>query len=1096
MSAQLGLSCLHHEHHRIPVTALEFSFDELLLAGEGTDLVAYSATNRTPLASVRVFRSQAIHKIISNRQTEQDIIVYGGSLIAFVRLSKSQNGSIKLDVLGDVKDVGDWIFDASFPPSLEHGATISIALITAHNALVKCTFEVSTQQNADTVSISTETIVPGSNCILYCAHISWLSASLCLIASGTAFGDVIIWSSPFTSSEDSCVTTHYIFPAHEGSVFGVEISKPLHEDVLGGPTRVLASCSDDRTVRLWNISDLSCQSPSLTDIQRETGFGSTDENNAYAPPLLVKAMGHISRIWTVKFVSDRTNDIDSASYQSDTSTLALASFGEDANRITWRIKITRNEGRLTYELYQTRTQPLHTGKNIWSSTVNDSRCATGGADGSISLLPSVADGPKIFEISDALLHLPSEETYGPSKDTFKSYAFVNRETLIATTAQGRVVALTLNEDGTADLQPFGEYPSLASFSMVTSASGVAFIAGIGGCLHIWQQRTGRCASVAQIAGKVAGIFTSEPLRSDNGDAMEVPSVLVTTVGSRTAQLTEIRAASEGDGVEVYESRHRILELPLGFVATSLQLVRSGDRDLAVVGSRGGSLAVFPLLATLEGNPIACTQTVQNCHGKDAVTAMKWRADADAGYLFSTGRDGTYAVHQLACHDSMLSFKKVHQLELPFGPNIEGIAITDDDHLQLWGFKSKNFVAHDATVQRDVTTIQCGGVHRNWDYEPTSTGGIFAWTKASTLMRITRSELPYRSIHSGGHGREIKSLAISPDAHQIIATGAEDTDIKLFTYSSKDSFKCLQTLRKHNTGIQHLQWSADGRYLFSSGGFEEFHVWRVHHDIPLVSIGVVCESSHPRSGKSDLRIMGFDAIERTTGLNQDTIFDVTMVYSDSSIKSWRYKESAWELLASGDYLTACLTDVMRLPSLETPPSAGKLLTTATDGHIASWNTTLTEELSWERRSKVHQNAILDASTQLLEDGTALFVTASDDNGIGLSRVTADGEITSLLLPRAHAAAVTAVAVHKISDDRLQVISASIDQRIKLWEVHIDITATGTEAFTLRKAQNVFTSVADVSSLALLKLEDGTTGVLVCGVGMDVWSLRDTSLSHST
>jgi hypothetical protein len=41
----------------------------------------------------------------------------------------------------------------------------------------------------------------------------------------------------------------------------------------------------------------------------------------------------------------------------------------------------------------------------------------------------------------------------------------------------------------------------------------------------------------------------------------------------------------------------------------------------------------------------------------------------------------------------------------------------------------------------------------------------------------------------------------------------------------------------------------------------------------------------------------------------------------------------------------------------------------------------------------------------------------------------------------------------------------------------------------KMQNVSTSVADVSSMAMLQLEDGGKRVLVCGVGMDVWRLQD-------
>lgn len=299
---------------------------------------------------------------------------------------------------------------------------------------------------------------------------------------------------------------------------------------------------------------------------------------------------------------------------------------------------------------------------------------------------------------------------------------------------------------------------------------------------------------------------------------------------------------------------------------------------------------------------------------------------------------------------------------------------------------------------------------------------------------------------------------------------------------------MQTLRKHNTGIQHLQWSADGRFLFSSAGFEEFHVWKIANDLPLVDIGVVCESSHPRSGGSDLRIMGFDATTRVTSAHQDA-FDIMMAYSDSSIKRWLYSDRAWTLQASGDYLTACLSQVLPLSALNSSSSTMNILTTATDGHVASWKLNGSKNLSWQQRHKIHQNAILDESVHSLSDGSALLVTAGDDNGLGLSRVYPDGAISALVIPRAHAAAVTALAVHKTDDDHFWVISASIDQRIKLWEVRVVVAKEGTESIEVRKAQSVFTSVADVSSTALLQLENGSTAVLVCGVGMDVWRLSD-------
>jgi WD40 repeat protein len=1139
---------LRHEHHKVPVTALAYSSPHVLLAGEGTHLAAYSCSDRREyLGGARIFRSQAIHKILIN-ETTGHILVYGGSHVAFVTFSQSSEGLVEFVVVAQ-QDIGDWIFDAAFSPTPAHGALAGVALVTAHNAFIRCTLR-SCQDDSDLASISTETLVSGSNCILYCAHVSWLSASSCLVASGTAFGDIIIWSTSFDSStrQDSNTKTHYIYQAHEGSVFGVQVSRYISQETLGGPSCVLASCSDDRTVRLWDISHLEHECPSLTEIQRETGFGSTDESNAYAPPLLAKAMGHISRIWGIHFLREEA---------SATIPMVLASFGEDGSRITWEVKITTGEtGPSRYELEQSHVHPLHTGKNIWSATVDAGRCATGGADGAIALLPSIERIPQTYEISNGLLHGPILDY---PKDSYKSYAFVSPDTVVATTANGRIVALTLDQDGTTSVETHASRESLKSFSVVVGRSGVSFVAGIGGSAVMYSLRARQCFSVAEVTGKVAGLFLSKRAEESTLSASEGLSLLVTTVGSSTAQLLDIHTIDHDKAV-AYDSTKRPLSIAPGFVVTSFLLIRCGNIEYALLGSRKGVLNIYQIPDTKDREAIAPIQSLQSCHGKESITAMRWKADVNSdgtsGHLFSTGRDGTYAVHRATNRDSTLSLELVHQPDLPFGPSIEGMAFTADSHLRIWGFGGQNFIAHDATTQQDVLTVRCGGrVNLNWAYDPDEHsiggGGTFVWTQSSTLMRRTQSELPHYTIHPGGHGREIKAVAVSAGKHQIVATGAEDTDIKLFAYSSASGFKCLQTLRKHNTGIQHLAWSVDSRHLFSSAGSEEFYVWRVTRDVPLIGLGVVCESAHPRTRTSDLRIMHFDVREQPaiTGRDQEreggAIFDITMAYSDSTLRRWLYNTSSrtWALQAEGDYLTACLTGVMSLSPRDTNTS---LVTTATDGHIAIWNETPTfndqqsssssslsstsSSLSWPHRRKIHQNAILASTTRTLHDGSTLLITASDDNGIALSRLSlnpnSDPDVkdlcSTLLIPRAHAAAATALATYRCrksrstfspaaaatdadeQEDTFYLLSASIDQRVKAWEVSVDLTTAGNgssggggaESVKVRKVQNVYTSVADVSCMSLLRLNsnddddgeaEGSVVVLVCGVGMDVWRM---------
>ncbi|KAH0209326.1 WD40 repeat-like protein, partial [Aureobasidium melanogenum] len=293
-------------------------------------------------------------------------------------------------------------------------------------------------------------------------------------------------------------------------------------------------------------------------------------------------------------------------------------------------------------------------------------------------------------------------------------------------------------------------------------------------------------------------------------------------------------------------------------------------------------------------------------------------------------------------------------------------------------------------------------------------------------------------------------------------------------------------------IRQLEWSSDGHYLFSSAGFEEFFVWRVE-SAPLVELGVVCESACPTESElPDLRIMSFSCREESGN------FIITMVRSDSTIRMQMYqycrgRKDSWSILKVGNYLTSCLTQCLHI---ETFGQAQSLITAGTDGYFAffplqidsSATTAGPSELKWAHRAKVHQNTVHSMKLRWLDDKTCLLLTGGDDNAVAFTVCAWSGgqekpQVNTVIVPRAHTAAVTGVEVLASSDpNQLTVATTSIDQRVKIWKVCYDSSLPGIDGLTVERRGNHFTAVADVSGLAALD----ASSVIVCGVGLDVWS----------
>ena len=769
---------MQHERHRVPVTALAFFRRNIILAGEGNYLKLYSADSRL-LKSICAFESQAIHGVIVD-DANFIILAWGGSLSRSVSIRLGDNcgppnllqdALVTLDcvpdsldepccgdldvTLGEVYDVQDWILHAAFAPRAAYGPSLA-ALVTAHNALwvAKLSHTALTRKCSTTVDL----VLSGSNCILYSAHIRWMSELHCVIASGTAFGDVIVWSATLNNDGGelrAASQTHYNFAAHEGSVFGVQLSQPLVLPGSNNETRLLASCSDDRSIRVWDIEDASAQLSTPDRISCDTGFGERPKAGSTPAPLcLAKTMGHISRIWSIRYLTDESPGRSSGRH--DCSGQRVVSFGEDATAITWALipnnSIHVGSSCLPYRLEQVGTATAHSGKNIWSVAVGTGHLCTGGADGTIALYLPLCYDDDISEIPNSLLNQST------GSDHYRTYCFVADGVLLSTTDQGRIVLIDLPRlDGTLAVHHVsGQLPGLRGYSVTSGVPGMGFIAGNDGAVYIYIHRQQSLSKIFKGDRKTAGLFACNL-------GPQSTALLITTVGAARAQLMLLE-----DQRESGESRNTCIssiELPVDFVATSFTCNVTQGTGLAVLGSRDGSMAVYGPVSSGHTEPVALLQLRKTAHGKEAVTALHWEhggmAEASRHWIFSVGRDGTFALHSLMTSGPSYDMALVHQFSLPFGPNIEGLCVSAEHQVHVWGFRSKSFIAYDVTAQKNVMTVECGGAHRNWAFQPSQTGGTFVWTKASKLSSKKQFAPPYQSWNSGGHGREIKAAAVTP-----------------------------------------------------------------------------------------------------------------------------------------------------------------------------------------------------------------------------------------------------------------------------------------------------------------------------------------------
>lgn len=1138
----------------LPITALlplQCNGRGFLLVGQGPWLCLYDEQGVQNVCA-QIFEAQPIHGIeVIPAQAPQSephqvaIVVWGGR---WVRHGVLGVGSIdphaapsKLGFIPEpIFDAQDWVLKVvpshDNAPSSSRSSTTNVFMLTAHNTLL----EVDLRNPVDSACESYEIVskVQGPQSFLYAGDIKVVEMNHIIIASGTVFGEVVTWT---CQRSDSSVTwsavPRYRYHGHRGSIFGVAISPPL--SLEGNLTRLMASCSDDRTIRVWDIGDCN-RSTGLSNsdsLPITTGFGNAENAQNSKNLLLAASWGHASRIWNIMF--------DIRQHFPGQDDVFVLSRGEDATCQLWSLKkrIDFHQDEL-FSLQPVVQDRHHNGKNIWSfaqTRIGSSmRVCTGGADGQVILRNMGGDQSAFLHTSS-----PFKNITGSTK-ALKQYSLLTQEECLATTDSGELFMLAAK--GTGDTLSWTKILDPDSrMSVVTRhlrRSNVILLGMQNGSLGILQLSDHQVVPVSDsLPGAISSIDIAYQPMSNEGS----PTCMIACLANRQAFVLWLQWISP--------LKIKIVSLNLPDTFTVTACCYDPGAEVLLLGSRAGALAVYAEL-TPDGTAANIPVCFRHIHGEDSMTSIKiLKTRYEAGlektiHILTTGRDGYYAVHclswDLSSGVSQPRLSTLHRSSPSFGPNVEGSYFTSNDSLSgtktsdliLYGFRSTSFVVWNETQQSTLLSVECGGSHRSWSYIDSNNQSdnevletadqmsripdsvrTFVWTKAGNVNWTSVQGSPHKSIVKGGHGREIKAVAgysrvsgSGSRALPLVATGAEDTNIQLFALSVGQSeasgntaFQSLAVLKGHTTGLQHLNFSSSGAYLFSSAGCEEFYVWKLMYDVPYIGVGVVLQDQMPKEADdSDARIMSFDQKDisisdhLSTGAHHEVAFLMTLAYSNGKVKIVKYTptlergKGSFEMLREILYGSFCLMQASLLsPDTFTSPALlldSHVLSAGTNGFLNT-SPVLLDGIGHIQptieANRVHQSSILSMDTVFLGGDSWLAATGGDDNALGLTVISrtsgtqgpSANVARSLCIPKAHAAALTALKITGLKSTAagltLQVISVGNDQRLKVWgvEVSSDFLAHSEnklmDGLKVKKLHAEWTAVADVSAIELVE-----------------------------
>ncbi|EJS41476.1 YPL183C [Saccharomyces arboricola H-6] len=1005
--------------HYGPALCVKFHND-YVLAGFGPFIHVYEYRSNTLINRCRVFHNNKVHGI--SISSEDKILAYGARSVSVVKLEDI----LKKESLVNLERINsDWITGGEF--SFDKS---QIYLLTCYNKVLICDL------NCEVLSRKS---LSGERSILYSGIIKVFGPEKVYVNAGTVMGGVIVWD---LFSE----TKIHNLLGHEGSIFYVNLSDD---------GRFVASCSDDRSIRLWDLH---------TGKELSVGWS------------------HTARIWNLKF------------FDNDTK---LISVSEDCTCRIWNI-IESPEN--TAELSISNVYEVHLIKSIWGVDVkeDDMIAVTSGNDGRLKLidllqLKRYGDEEMSFSLDYISRQCDIVFRKNESIKGFQGFSFG----VIIVTSSGKILQFSDASKQWKLLLTDEKFVSYPIINGIQKQNIAVLSNSKSDILLVKFSRDG-----ADVIGT----------KEFHVDELSKTNNCLPTEYNDHSFLLALQSPNPRDKflcLEICLENLNIItkhcfDKPDNFSSSCL----TSFQNYILVGARFSTVVIFNLLDDSE-EPF----TIRRLNPGDTTTSIQLVEDKDEFSVFSvTNRDGYYSFIELTkghCEHSgsQLSYKVLHSNKMMKG-FLEGAFFNSNGEYITYGFKSSLFYLYNETNCYELASEVCGGAHRLWKFNAIDDGHILMYIKASRfhLRKIYNPIVP-ETLENGIHGREIRDISVCPRTNantngtlengHIFCTASEDTTIKLGCFNSKTGkVQNFWTLRKHVSGLQRCQFINE-RLLISASAREELFLWELNDKYDNRPYMTIRQTLPTSTDNPDLRIMDFDV----KFLSQSGDFILATVYSDSTIKIWFYKEeeNKFEMIMQGRYKTCCIFNVAFI-SLKDQLF---VVISPTDGYLVVYNITeyvpfgvdvitgglLDNKLESSvldlpapvSQAQVHQSGIksLDYAVDPTRS-SAVILTGGDDNGLGLSHLELDDTNAVLKISDFIASAASStITSGMLINGGEEAITTSVDQVIRAWNI---------TAGKLTLADKKRTTVADTGSLDIISNHDDTgfdKTLLTGGVGLSIW-----------